>query len=95
MGAVAFQKGLGAMHALSHPIGAAFDTHHGTTNGVVMPYVLAANRAQVEAAVADLASRSGVDGGFSGFLAHVVAMRAEMGIPHSVVDLGVDASAVD
>ena len=95
MGAVAFQKGLGAMHALSHPIGAAFDTHHGTTNGVVMPYVLAANRAQVEAAVADLAGRSGIDGGFSGFLDHVVAMRAEMGIPHTVVDLGVDASAVD
>ncbi len=44
MGATAFQKGLGAIHALSHPIGALYDTHHGLTNAVFMPYVLAFNR---------------------------------------------------
>ena len=93
MGAVAFQKGLGAMHALSHPIGAAFDTHHGTTNGVVMPYVLAANRSPAEAAVAELATRAGIDGGFDGFLHHVVTMRSDLGIPHTVVELGVDPDA--
>ena len=40
MGATAFQKGLGAIHALSHPVGALYDTHHGLTNAVFMPYVL-------------------------------------------------------
>ena len=82
------------MHALSHPIGAAFDTHHGTTNGVVMPYVLAANRAPAEAVVVELATRAGIDGGFDGFLDHVVTMRSDLGIPHTVIELGVDPGSV-
>ena len=95
MGAVAFQKGLGAMHALSHPIGAMFNTHHGTTNGVVMPYVLVANRSQVESAVAELANRASIAGGFEGFVDHLVAMRSDTGIPHNLIELGVDPGAVD
>ena len=55
MGAVAFQKGLGAMHSLSHPVGSTLDTHHGLTNAVVMPYVLDFNRPAVEGLLADLA----------------------------------------
>ena len=52
MGATAFQKGLGAIHALSHPVGALYDTHHGMTNAVFMPYVLAVNRDAIEAKIA-------------------------------------------
>ena len=64
MGATAFQKGLGAMHSLSHPCGAVYDTHHGLTNAVVMPYVLEFNRPSIEEKVAALARwpRAGRDG---------------------------------
>ena len=55
MGATAFQKGLGAIHALSHPVGALYDTHHGMTNAVFMPYVLEANRSAIEARIGRLA----------------------------------------
>src|SRR3546814_18558658 len=63
MGAVAFQKGLGAIHALSHPVGAVYDTHHGTTNAVVMPTVLRFNRPAVEAKLAAAAAYLGIAGG--------------------------------
>jgi len=95
MGAVAFQKGLGGMHALSHPIGAQFDTHHGMTNAVVMPYVLEANRRAIEPTIAQLAAYCAIDGGFDGFLDHILATRAAMDVPHTLVDLGVDPEAVD
>ena len=58
-----------------------------------MPYVLAANRLPAEAAVAELATRAGIDGGFDGFLHPVVTMRSDLGIPHTVVELGVDPDA--
>ena len=58
MGSTAFQKGLGAMHSLSHPCGAVLDTHHGLTNAVVMPYVLAFNRPAIEERMAALAATS-------------------------------------
>lgn len=93
MGAVAFQKGLGGMHALSHPIGAHFDTHHGMTNAVVMPYVLAANRSAIETTIERLAAYVGIAGGFAGFVERVLALRAEFGVPHTLVELGVDAGA--
>ena len=94
MGAVAFQKGLGAMHALAHPIGATFDTHHGMTNAVVMPYVLEANRPAIEEKIASLAAYAGITGGFDGFMEHLLALRAALDVPHTLVDLGVDANAV-
>ena len=90
MGAVAFQKGLGAMHALAHPIGAVFDTHHGMTNAVLMPYVLEANRSAIESTVDRVASYAGIDGGFAGFAEHIVALRAALDVPHRLTDLGVD-----
>ncbi len=68
MGAAAFQKGLGAIHALSHPVGALYHTHHGMTNGVFMPYVLVFNRPAIEAKIVRLAGFLGIDGGFDGFL---------------------------
>ena len=95
MGAVAFQKGLGGMHALAHPIGAVFDTHHGMTNAVLMPYVLAANRSAIEPTITRLAAYLDVAGGYDGFVDHIVALRDELGVPHRLTGLGVDAERVD
>jgi alcohol dehydrogenase class IV len=89
MGAVAFQKGLGAIHALSHPIGAVLDSHHGLTNGVVMPYVLAFNRSAIEDKMERLGRYLGLRGhGVDGVLDWVLALREAIGIPHSVAQLG-------
>jgi alcohol dehydrogenase len=90
MGATAFQKGLGAIHALSHPVGALYDTHHGLTNAVFMPYVLTFNRPAVEARIARAAAYLGLAPSFDAFLAWVLALRAEIGIPHTLAGLNVD-----
>ncbi len=95
MGATAFQKGLGAIHALSHPIGALYDTHHGMTNAVFMPYVLVFNRPAIEEKIARVAGYLGIPGGFDGFLKAVIDLRAETGVPHTLEGLGVDASRRD
>ena len=85
MGAVAFQKGLGAMHSLAHPIGALFDTHHGLTNAVVMPYVLAHNAPAIEERLHLLARYLGVPS-----VQHwVLELRRQLGIPHTLAELGV------
>ena len=95
MGAAAFQKGLGAIHALSHPVGALYNTHHGTTNGTFMPYVLVFNRPAIEAKIERLAGYLGIAGGFDGFLAAVLDLRKKTGVPHDLKGLGVDGSRVD
>lgn len=89
MGAVAFQKGLGAIHALSHPVGALYNTHHGTTNAVVMPAVLRFNRPAIEGRIAAAAAYLGIAGGFDGFLAFVEELIAALGIPKRLSALGV------
>ena len=90
MGATAFQKGLGAMHALSHPCSAVLGTHHGLTNGVVMPYVLAFNRPAIADRLAALARLLGLkSASFDGVLDAVLALRQSIGIPHSLADIGV------
>jgi alcohol dehydrogenase class IV len=90
MGATAFQKGLGAMHALSHPIGAKLGSHHGLTNAVLMPYVLAFNRPAIEERIAALAAYLGlVPASFDGFLAWILALRRAIGIPHALAALQV------
>ncbi len=90
MGATAFQKGLGAIHALSHPIGALYDTHHGLTNAVVMPYVLRHNAAVIEDKMNRLSAWLGLPGGGnSAVLDWVLALRAEIGIPETLADIGV------
>lgn len=94
MGAVAFQKGLGGMHALAHPIGAVFDTHHGMTNAVLMPFVLTANRAAIDETITRLAAYLDIPGGTDGFIDHVVSLRDELGVPHRLTDLGVDVERV-
>ena len=95
MGATAFQKGLGAIHSLSHPIGAVYDTHHGLTNAVVMPYVLVFNRNQIEPKIERLAAWLGIEGGFAGFLDWILALRAELGVPHTLQALGVPTDRFD
>ena len=88
MGATAFQKGLGAMHALSHPIGAELDTHHGLTNAVVMPYVLIFNREAIADRITVLARSLGIAPGFDGFLEWILALRQTLGIPPRLDALG-------
>ncbi len=95
MGATAFQKGLGAIHALSHPVGALYDTHHGMTNAVFMPYVLEFNRPAIGEKIERLAAWLGIDGGFDGFLAAVLALRRDIDVPPTLVGLGVDGEQRD
>jgi len=95
MGATAFQKGLGAMHSLAHPIGAHLDTHHGLTNAVVMPYVLQLNRVAIEGRIARLVDYLGIQGGYRGFLDAVLALRQAVGIPAGLDALGVTEAHVD
>jgi alcohol dehydrogenase class IV len=89
MGAVAFQKGLGAIHAISHPVGAIHHTHHGTTNAVVMQPVLAFNRAAIEERIERAAAYLGIPGGFDGFYGFVGEMNTALGIPKNLTELGV------
>ncbi|MEM7507486.1 MAG: iron-containing alcohol dehydrogenase [Pseudomonadota bacterium] len=89
MGATAFQKGLGAIHALSHPIGAHHNTHHGTTNAVVMQAVLRFNRGAVEDRLADAGAYLGIRGGFDGFYNFVGGLNETLGIPKTLTALGV------
>ena len=95
MGSVAFQKGLGAIHALSHPVGALYDTHHGLTNAVFMPFVLAFNRPAVEARIGRLAGYLGLDPAFDSFMDWVLSLRAELDIPHKLDALGIDTAQAD
>ena len=90
MGATAFQKGLGAMHAMSHPIGGVIGAHHGMTNAVVMPYVLAFNRDAIEDKMTVLSTHLGLSKpGFEGVMDWVLGLRERLKIPHSLQALNV------
>jgi alcohol dehydrogenase len=95
MGATAFQKGLGAIHALSHPVGALHDTPHGMTNAVFMPYVLAFNKKAIKDRIERAAAYMGLKPKFNAFLDHVLAMRADLGVPHTLKDFGVGLQNLD
>ncbi|MBX3582951.1 MAG: iron-containing alcohol dehydrogenase [Rhizobiaceae bacterium] len=95
MGAVAFQKGLGAIHSLSHPVGAIYNTHHGMTNAVVIPPVLRFNRPTVEDKLAQAAAYLGIAGGFDGFYDFVLGLREELGVPDKLAALGVGTDRID
>jgi alcohol dehydrogenase class IV len=95
MGATAFQKGLGAIHALSHPIGAFYNSHHGTTNAVVMAPVLQFNRSAIETGIESLAAYLGIAGGFDGFYNYVNELNASLGIPANLTELGVTDPDLD
>ena len=95
MGATAFQKGLGAIHAMSHPIGAVFNTHHGTTNAVCMPAVLDLNAPEIADRFDRAASYIGVQGGFDGFRSFVQDFNDSLGIPRRLSEMGVTADRID
>jgi alcohol dehydrogenase class IV len=95
MGATAFQKALGAIHALSHPVGARYDTHHGLTNGVFVPYVLTFNRAAIEEKIERLAVYIGLPPSFDAFLDWVLKLREEIGVPATLAGLNVTAAHAD
>ncbi|MEL6885344.1 MAG: iron-containing alcohol dehydrogenase [Pseudomonadota bacterium] len=95
MGATAFQKGLGAIHALSHPIGAIYHTHHGTTNAVCMPAVLQFNKPAIAQRFDMAANYLGIVGGFDGFCAYVHDLNARLGIPETLTGLGINNPDID
>ena len=95
IGATAFQKGLGAIHALSHPIGAIYHTHHGTTNAVCMPAVLQFNRSAVHIKMEQAANYLDISDGFDGFCRYVDELNRSLGIPKQLSGLGVVDADVD
>jgi alcohol dehydrogenase class IV len=95
MGATSFQKGLGAIHSLSHPIGAMFHAHHGLTNAVVMPYVLQFNRPAIEDKIDYAARCLGIEDGFHGFMGWLLSLQRELRIPDTIAALGVTEESLD
>ncbi|MCK2046890.1 iron-containing alcohol dehydrogenase [Chromohalobacter moromii] len=95
MGSTAFQKGLGAIHAMSHPIGAVFNSHHGTTNAICMPAVLAFNADSIRERFDMAAAYLGIAGGFDGFRAFVQVLNDQMGIPRTLTEIGADPERID
>jgi len=98
MGATAFQKGLGAIHSVSHPVGARYDTHHGLTNGVLFPYVVVCNKAVIADKIPHIARALDLPGrDFDAVLGWILAFRKSLGVPHTLAELGVreaDAGAI-
>ncbi len=95
MGATAFQRGLGSMHALAHPIGALYDAHHGMLNAILMPYVLVANQRAIEPSIRRLARYLELPAEFDAFLQWILALRQEIGIPNDLAAIGIDDTRID
>lgn len=96
MGATAFQKGLGAMHSLSHPCGAVLNTQHGLTNAVVMPYVLQRNRPAIEESATDLARFLDLpQPSLDSLLNWVIELRKQVGIPNTLAEIGVSENHIE
>ena len=88
MGSIAFQKGLGAIHSLSHPVGAIYNTHHGLTNAVFMPYVLKKNRKAIEEKIIALSKYLNLkETSFDGFMKWILDLREKLLIPHTLKEL--------
>ena len=88
MGSIAFQKGLGAIHSLSHPVGAIYNTHHGLTNAVFMPYVLKKNRKAIEEKIIALSKYLNLkETSFDGFMKWILDLREKLSIPHTLKEL--------
>ena len=90
MGAAAFQKGLGAIHSITHPVNSLYKTHHGTTNGTVMPFVLNYNRSTIEEKFTRLANFLDIKNGFEGIVDWIIELKKEMEIPETLKDMGVN-----
>ena len=91
MGATAFQRGLGGMHALAHPLGALYNSHHGLLNAILMPYVLSANRSAIELPLTRLARYLELQNpGFDSFFAWILSLREQLGIPQTLIEIGIN-----
>ena len=90
MGAAAFQKGLGAIHSVTHPVNSLYKTHHGTTNGTVMPFVLNYNRSTIEKKFTRLANFLDIKNGLEGIVEWIIELKKEMEIPETLKDMGVN-----
>ena len=96
MGSTAFQKGLGAIHSLSHPVGAIYNTHHGLTNAVFMPYVLKVNKSAIEEKIISLSRYLNLSNNdFNSFMDWILELRKELGIPHTLKELIQDDSNLE
>ena len=96
MGSTAFQKGLGAIHSLSHPVGAIYNSHHGLTNAVFMPYVLERNREAIEEKINAVARYLDLENStFEGFMKWILDLRKELKIPHTLKELINDNSRLE
>ena len=95
MGATAFQKGLGAIHALSHPIGAMYNTHHGTTNAVLMKKVLEFNKDYINNKIQKLSNFLDIENGFNGFTDFVEELCNKLNIPECLKDIGVEKNQIE
>ena len=87
MGSTAFQKGLGAIHSLSHPVNAQFNVHHGLSNAIFMPYVLTYNKSFIENRIISICDYLNLDKSFDSFLNWILELRKELNIPHKISDV--------
>ena len=94
MGSTAFQKGLGAIHSLSHPVNAQYNIHHGLSNAIFMPYVLTFNKASIEKKIISICDYLGLDKKFDSFLSWILELRKELAIPHKLSDV-MDCSKIN
>jgi len=94
MGSTAFQKGLGAIHSLSHPINAQFDVHHGLSNAIFMPYVLTFNKSVIENKIISICNYLNLNNAFESFLEWILNLRKDLNIPHKLSDV-MDCSEID
>ena len=96
MGATAFQKGLGGVHAIAHPVGAHFNTHHGLTNAILLPYVIVHNRPAIEVRLQVIARTLDLSGEpYRAVLDWVLAFRQRLRIPHSLAEIGVPLASAE
>ena len=94
MGSTAFQKGLGAIHSLSHPVNAQFNVHHGLSNAIFMPYVLTFNKKEISKRIVSICDYLGLEKSFDSFMQWIMDLRIELNIPHKLSDV-VDEEKID
>ena len=94
MGSTAFQKGLGAIHSLSHPVNAQFNVHHGLSNAIFMPYVLTFNKKEISERIVSICDYLGLEKSFDSFMQWIMNLRIEFNIPHKLSDV-VDEEKID
>ena len=96
MGATAFQKGLGSVHSLAHPLGAMYNTQHGLMNAILLPYALHQNRDVIEDRMVYVCRALGINNaGTAGFIDHILEFRKSLNIPHTLADIDIDTSKAE